>query len=821
MTGRSLADLTPEHRAAVLSRLAARTNSGTGIEARPDLPDVLSPGQTRLWRMLRDEPAGDLAYAMGSAHLVKGALDVPALAAAIDAIVADHDQLRARFDDTGPHIGPCPEGLLEVQAAPDLETALAAARAEAETLDPRIGRVFLPRLWVVGGERALLTLVAHHLVCDGRSLAIIESELSRRYNGQGTVAPPALRYSDWARWKAEHAPDDATVDRWRAALAGATALRLPISDPHGADDTHGPMHFEVGGRQSDAVRARARDSRSTPFAVMLAAFALALRRMTGLEDLLICTPEEGRTHSATEAMVGYFNDVTVLRIIAERSTTAREMVTVVQREVGRALDHPMPFHVVATLPETRTVRLTNVLFGLDERAGPGIWFDGSTTERVSLSLGGSDFRVGWFMGTGPGGFTGAVHFDPLTVGAADVARMIDAFLETLDAILSRPDEPLDNLDHVTPDSPRSDSRDRRPTSLLEAQVQSIWSRIFDRPVGRHDDFFELGGHSMLAAELMDTLERDLGVGRLPLAELFRSPTVSALAVSIEAAGWTASWSSLVPIAPMGHRVPLFFVHAHGGNVIGFRDLAAAVHPDRPFYGLQTPDMDRPAAISHDIRDIADLYVAEIRSVQPTGPYLLGGHCLGGGIAYEMAQRLTASGEHVAAVVMTDLPRPGAATAPPETAVGRLSERLIDRCRLEWSNLRVAGHPARHVLGRLEGARRVATLFFEGKMIRPDGSLPLGLAHSRAWRVAAIGRVHEKAYDEYVPGPWDGAVVLVRAATQKRRLQGDPTLGWSDLVADVRVYEVAGTRLGMLDPPRVGDVARHIEDAIASVLGEDR
>jgi thioesterase domain-containing protein len=107
------------------------------------------------------------------------------------------------------------------------------------------------------------------------------------------------------------------------------------------------------------------------------------------------------------------------------------------------------------------------------------------------------------------------------------------------------------------------------------------------------------------------------------------------------------------------------------------------------------------------------------------------------------------------------------------------------------------------------------------MIRPDGSLPLGLAHSRAWRVAAIGRVHEKAYDEYVPGPWDGAVVLVRAATQKRRLQGDPTLGWSDLVADVRVYEVAGTRLGMLDPPRVGDVARHIEDAIASVLGEDR
>ena len=114
----------------------------------------------------------------------------------------------------------------------------------------------------------------------------------------------------------------------------------------------------------------------------------------------------------------------------------------------------------------------------------------------------------------------------------------------------------------------------------------VWSSVLHiKSLGRHDNFFELGGHSFLALQLVTKLEK-LYRRRLPLATLLEAPTVAELADVLRKKNWTPDWSSLVPIRPQGTLPPLFLMHAHGGNVLGYHPLAKYLHPDQPVYALQ-------------------------------------------------------------------------------------------------------------------------------------------------------------------------------------------------------------------------------------------
>jgi amino acid adenylation domain-containing protein len=193
----------------------------------------------------------------------------------------------------------------------------------------------------------------------------------------------------------------------------------------------------------------------------------------------------------------------------------------------------------------------------------------------------------------------------------------------------------------------------RPASRLERRLLAIWQDVLGiRPIGVDDDFFQLGGHSLLAVELFAAIERETGA-RLPLATIFEAPTVARLARALREEGWEAPWSSLVPLTTTGHRTPLFFVTAGDGNTVGFGALARRLGPEQPFYALQPRGLDGRRPLHRSVERIARHYLREVRSVQPHGPYLLGGRCLGGLVAFEMARRLAAAGERVALVAVLD------------------------------------------------------------------------------------------------------------------------------------------------------------------------
>lgn len=195
-----------------------------------------------------------------------------------------------------------------------------------------------------------------------------------------------------------------------------------------------------------------------------------------------------------------------------------------------------------------------------------------------------------------------------------------------------------------------------PTSREEHALAEIWSMLLGVPqVGVLDDFFELGGDSLLAAEMVQRVSQELG-REMPLGALAQAPTVASLAALLGAEDDTALSRSLVPLqAGSADVTPLFVVHGGSGNVASFPRLARGLPTDQPVYGLQW-DGAGSGRGQRTVESMAEHYLAEVREVQPHGPYLLAGQCIGGLVAHEMARRLQDRSESVELLVMYDSPK---------------------------------------------------------------------------------------------------------------------------------------------------------------------
>lgn len=232
------------------------------------------------------------------------------------------------------------------------------------------------------------------------------------------------------------------------------------------------------------------------------------------------------------------------------------------------------------------------------------------------------------------------------------------------------------------------------TSKVEQRLAKIWQEVLDvRPVGIDDNFFDIGGHSLLAAKLFGRLDQEFS--RLPpLSVLFSAPTVRLLAEVYDRSG-RKEVSPLVPLATAGSLPPLYALPGVFGNVVGFADLSRELGPDQPFYGLQSIGLDGMNAPLESIESMAELYLSEIRKVQPHGPYAFVGSCFGARVAYEMARQLLEVKEEVAFLGLLDPSRrEGYATSEGSVSVSGLSKRarliggfVTDRLRLYSDEIR--------------------------------------------------------------------------------------------------------------------------------------
>jgi amino acid adenylation domain-containing protein len=350
---------------------------------------------------------------------------------------------------------------------------------------------------------------------------------------------------------------------------------------------------------------------------------------------------------------------------------------------------------------------------------------------------------------------------------------------------------------------------------VEQILVGLWSKILNVRVGTRDHFFEMGGHSLLAVRMMLELEALFGK-RLPLATLLQAPTVEALAEVLRRENWMPSWSSLVPIRPGGSRPPLFLVHSHGGNVLEYYPLAELLDSDQPVYGLQAQGLDGQIVKGRSIEEIASAYLRELRTLQPEGPYFLGGFCFGGVVALEMAQQLCAAGEEVELLVLIQTVNPEVNHFRPAVSLTqRWWYRLTKRLDLERDNLRYRG--ARYILER---GRKVWDFSrARVQLALDDGNEgPAGRKSSMGYILEALGVEHDRAYEQYRPRPYFGNTIVFRAAKQLDGLAADSALGWREsLKGRLRVCEVPGHQQNMLVEPNVSVLAKTLAEALGSCV----
>jgi amino acid adenylation domain-containing protein len=371
--------------------------------------------------------------------------------------------------------------------------------------------------------------------------------------------------------------------------------------------------------------------------------------------------------------------------------------------------------------------------------------------------------------------------------------MLPAVVVLLDALPLAPNGKLDRLALPAPDRSRPGLEKAfvAPRDDLERQLASIWEEVLDvRPVGVTDNFFELGGHSLLAVRLFAVIEKRLG-SKLPLTAVFQGATVEDLAGVLRRQATPGTQSALVAIQPGGSKPPLFLVHPAGGHVFPYIYLAQCLGPDQPCYGLQARGVEDGQDPLTRIEDMAAYYIQAMQTVQPTGPYRLGGWSMGGVVAFEMAQQLHAQGQPVALLAILDGRVPTSDHTFPEQDAEAIS--LVERY------FGISFGPMES-LAELPEDEQLAVLLEEAKSA---ALVPAELDVSRARRFVMLLRNDLRATQTYGLHRYPGRITFFKASETLDGTSADPTMGWDDWASGgVEVLVVPGNHANLMYAPHV-------------------
>ena len=342
-----------------------------------------------------------------------------------------------------------------------------------------------------------------------------------------------------------------------------------------------------------------------------------------------------------------------------------------------------------------------------------------------------------------------------------------------------------------------------PRNVDEERIAAIWQTVLqvDR-VGIRDNFFELGGHSMSAMQLMSELSKAYGK-RIPLATLFQVATVEHLAQFI-ANDEPYAQLTLLQIKPGKSHPPFFCVSAPNVNALGYVQLAQHLAEDQPVYALQAAFRKRSEGeySPDEVEALATEYIRSMRQLQPEGPYMLGGMCAGGLIAFEMARQLREKGQQIALVGIFDTWNIHTYTwLWVVDYYWRRFKTLLRQARRGDFNsaMRTAGRSLRTVLKKfLPGA------------VRPQASVP-----DDPWRTGYVPP------PDFVPNVYPGRLTVFRIHKRPYYRINDEALGWGQrALGGVDIEVIPGDHDSIFREPNVRVLAEKLTEHIMAIRAGD-
>ena len=344
-----------------------------------------------------------------------------------------------------------------------------------------------------------------------------------------------------------------------------------------------------------------------------------------------------------------------------------------------------------------------------------------------------------------------------------------------------------------------------PRTPLEKQLAQIWEQVLRCPgVGVHTDFFLAGGDSLLGTELFVRVCEEMQVG-LSLIEFFEIATIAGQARAIARSQPRLMSHCSVAVQSNGGRLPFFCITA-GTDIAYLRNLGILLAPDQPLYALY-PRVPGTDELRYEPERAAGEYVAEIRAIQPDGPYLLGGWCAGSAVALEVGRLLMAQGERVAFLALF-LPRLQGGFSHTLGSYWRSLSSLPARAKIQrlWLTTRGMG---RTVLARVVGRPTARTSNVRHSVSRPGAEVS-----------ARIQEINRRALTDSLRKGYPGRLTLFLTTDtlSPGQRSEEPTALWRSVArSGLDVYLVAGDHNSAVRPPHVIDLANKLRDGLDKVL----
>ncbi|AKJ01545.1 amino acid adenylation domain-containing protein [Archangium gephyra] len=488
----------------------ARYQDGTALLPEPqplpaDAPPVLSSTQEGLWFLQQLQPDSS-AYHIPEAVELVGSLDTGALEEALRWLLERHTVLRlavpSHDGQPRPVLLPTPSRALAVQ-----QLAPGADSAERQTrwLNEEINRPFTPggplyrfHLLRVDAEHHVLLLLFHHLLVDGLSVSILLRELREAYAAfrqhQRPALPPVrLSHSAiaaWQRTEVLRAREQQQLEYWKKELADAPpVLQLPTDKPRPAvlSNQGGVAILPLPSALAEAVRAYGKQHGVTPFMVLHAAFNVLLYRYSGQQDICVGTPASGRSHPATEDVVGLLLNTLVLRSHIDPAASFSALLEQARTTTQKALAHQdLPFdrlvHALGVERSPNHSPVFQVMFEyLRAEHSLGEVFPGLQARTLQPETISSLFDLSLSVTERASGTELLVQYSTDLFEAGTVRRMVGHYLQLLASALAAPQLPVGALSLLSPaerelvvstfnDTARPFDAEATLASLFEAQV---------------------------------------------------------------------------------------------------------------------------------------------------------------------------------------------------------------------------------------------------------------------------------------------------------------------------------------------------------------
>jgi thioesterase domain-containing protein/acyl carrier protein len=393
------------------------------------------------------------------------------------------------------------------------------------------------------------------------------------------------------------------------------------------------------------------------------------------------------------------------------------------------------------------------------------------------------------------------------------------------AYLALPEMPLtlagkidrQSLPKCEPELLSSGAEFQAPSTPTEKRLAALWQQALEIPVAESTgNFFELGGDSLKAARLIVLIQHEFGK-ELPFATLLRAPTIANIAAVLDGdestVGGTAfEFETVLSLQPHGSLPPLFCIASTVQGPYCFRPLSKHLGDDQPFWVAN--NIPKQEERLPTVEELAARACQSIRRIRPHGPYILGGYCFGGTVAFETAHQLRAMGEEVRLIALFDTPAPG-------------YPKLLRNHSRNWRWLREvlgAGNGAsrigvRDIISHLDMAGQMIKRKMVAKTERQLARLELTPLVPTAGNVA---RWQERSTAMYIPKPIDVPIAQFIAQDEviSTRILDDPRLAWREMSrSEFHMHRVRGSHGTLLGNPQVLELAPILRELLRQVNSE--